>query len=418
MQGAMIDTGGPQGSQDTIYTDQTIAIFLQILSYGCKFSHLMIAQIIHDNALQAIVNLLPSEDKHQDLPPFVNDLMSLINLMLPQTDVDRKQQQKLIIFGPRQVYPPSEDASSPYQMLKTAQTQLEAQKQEICAGLETNFFEFLAETLLPKLFFLYRINVGQTFRERCISIIDKALAALPDAIATEKIDPVSLAQLVNQILATGTGQQVLIVLQITSRAIQSNPVKFVIPFQREGACQVIVNLAASSPHSLQKYDAEQGQPAAQEPQGFMSLSEQRVINLQKGLFGRKATEEEAIDMLNLEVEKIKGILSMAQGSIPASKKDMLTIALKDKELQLQMLKESQAVKKEAERLQKATEEAKAAEESKAAEQVKKAAEGANDEGAKSAEGQKGEAQEAAEEEKKTEKKEEPAKTSVLIKQES
>lgn len=43
----------------------------------------------------------------------------------------------------------------------------------------------------------------------------------------------------------------------------------------------------------------------------MSLSEQRVINLQKGLFGRKATEEEAIDMLNLEVEKIKGILSMA-----------------------------------------------------------------------------------------------------------
>lgn len=78
--------------------------------------------------------------------------------------------------------------------------------------METNFFEFLAETLLPKLFFLYRINVGQTFRERCISIIDKALAALPDAIATEKIDPVSLAQLVNQILATGTGQQVLIVL--------------------------------------------------------------------------------------------------------------------------------------------------------------------------------------------------------------
>ena len=123
----------------------------------------------------------------------------------------------------------------------------------------------------------------------------------------------------------------------------------------------------------------------------MSLSEQRVINLQKGLFGRKATEEEAIDMLNLEVEKIKGILSMAQGSIPASKRDMLSIALKDKELQLQMLKESQAVKKEAERLQKATEEARAAEESKAAEEVKKAAEGANDEDAKSADGNKGEA---------------------------
>ena len=70
---------------------------------------------------------------------------------------------------------------------------------------------------------------------------------------------------------------------------------------------------------------------------------------------------------------------------------MLSIALKDKELQLQMLKESQAVKKEAERLQKATEEARAAEESKSAEEVKKAAEGADEEDAKSADGNKGEA---------------------------
>ena len=222
----------------------------------------MVAQILHDGVLPAITGLLPSDDTHQDLPPFVNDLLSLLNLILPQTDIDRQHQQKMMVFGPRQAYAPSEDPNSPYQLLKAATAQLEAQKQELCSGLEASFYEFLASSLLPKLFFLYRVNVGQNFRERCISIIDKVLAALPDTIATEKIDPVSLAQLVNQILATGTGEQVLRVLYITSRALQSNPVKFVIPFQREGACQVIVDLAAGTPQSLAKYDVEQEQPQA------------------------------------------------------------------------------------------------------------------------------------------------------------
>jgi len=56
--------------------------------------------------------------------------------------------------------------------------------------MNVEFFEFCASTLLPKLFRLYRENVGQLFRENCISIIDKVLAVLPDAVATDKIDPV------------------------------------------------------------------------------------------------------------------------------------------------------------------------------------------------------------------------------------
>lgn len=60
--------------------------------------------------------------------------------------------------------------------------------------------------------------------------------------------------------------------------------------------------------------------------------------------------EESIELLTLEIEKIKGILTMAQGSIPASKKDMLNFALKDKELQLRLISESHEAKREAERL--------------------------------------------------------------------
>ena len=112
--------------------------------------------------------------------------------------------QKVILFGPRQIYPPSDDPTSQYQILKKAIEVHEIAKKELYSGMHVEFFEFLASTLLPKLFRLYKENVGQQFREKCISIIDKVLAVLPDAVATEKIDPTSLAQLVNQILATGT----------------------------------------------------------------------------------------------------------------------------------------------------------------------------------------------------------------------
>ena len=74
-----------------------------------------------------------------------------------------------------------------------------------------------------------------------------------------------------------------------------------------------------------------------------------------------------MQILQLEIDKIKGILQMAEGSIPNSKRDMLTLALKDKEISLKLLKESQEMKKEAERLQKvAEEEAKAEEEARIA----------------------------------------------------
>ena len=146
----------------------------------------------------------------------------------------------------------------------------------------------------------------------------------------------------------------------------------------------------------------------------MSVSEQRVINLQKGLFGRKATEEEAIDMLTLEIEKIKGILAMAEGSIPASKKDMLSFALKDKELQLRILKESQQAKREAERLKMvAEEEAKAALMAKIAEEAK-AAQEAKTEEVKDEDANAEADSEAKESEKPAERKEEAPKTSALI----
>jgi len=73
----------------------------------------------------------------------------------------------------------------------------------------------------------------------------------------------------------------------------------------------------------------------------------------KGLFGRNHSEEESMDIISLEIEKIKGILTMAESSIPASKRDMLNFALKDKEMQLRSLRELQEARKAAELAKKA-----------------------------------------------------------------
>lgn len=109
------------------------------------------------------------------------------------------------MFGPRQIYPYSEAADSQYQLLKTSIETLEVQKRDLYASMSPDFFEFCASTLLHKLFILYGEIIGHSFREKCITIIDKILAVLPNEVAHAKIDPSSLAELVLQILASGTG---------------------------------------------------------------------------------------------------------------------------------------------------------------------------------------------------------------------
>ena len=90
------------------------------------------------------------------------------------------------------------------------------------------------------------------------------MAVLPNEVAHEKIDPISLAELVLQILATGTGQQVLVSLQITYRVLQSNLFKFAIPFQRVGTSQAIIDLSEESNSHIEKYDKQAEEMAALE----------------------------------------------------------------------------------------------------------------------------------------------------------
>ena len=70
--------GGQSSVQETTYTEQTISVLLSILSQGCKFSNLLIANILQgQQILQVLTQLLPKED--MDQPAYINELTTLLN---------------------------------------------------------------------------------------------------------------------------------------------------------------------------------------------------------------------------------------------------------------------------------------------------------------------------------------------------
>ena len=56
------------------------------------------------------------------------------------TKADMQTLEKIIIFGPRQVYPATTEKGSQYLIIKTAIETLEAQKLELYGGMGMDFF--------------------------------------------------------------------------------------------------------------------------------------------------------------------------------------------------------------------------------------------------------------------------------------
>lgn len=108
---AMINTGGPGGDSAAItYTELTITKLLTLLGEGCKYSNLLIANILQGGLVQVLSSLLPKDN--EDLPSYTHELTNLLNVLLPKTVADHQTMKKVIMFGQRQNYPFSDDAQS------------------------------------------------------------------------------------------------------------------------------------------------------------------------------------------------------------------------------------------------------------------------------------------------------------------
>ena len=106
---AMIDTGGSQ--LENTYSQQTITLLISMLTQACKYSNALISKILNGGVVQLLSKLLPKKDD-QDMPSYTSELIGLFNQILPQTTADEQNMNKLIVFGPRLVYPFSKDEGS------------------------------------------------------------------------------------------------------------------------------------------------------------------------------------------------------------------------------------------------------------------------------------------------------------------
>ena len=114
---------------------------------------------------------------------------------------------------------------------KEALQNIQDEKNVIFAKVDPKLFNFCATTLLPKLIGIYRKNVAPRFRDRCLSLVNRILAVLPDSLLCEHVDSVQLASIVMLVLTTsGTGPQVLTSLKIVSRVLSSDALRFAVPF--------------------------------------------------------------------------------------------------------------------------------------------------------------------------------------------
>ena len=77
------------GAFETTYTEHTISMILSILSQGCKFSNLLIANILQGQTLHILTALLPGED--MDQPAYLNELTTLLNQLLPQSESEQQK---------------------------------------------------------------------------------------------------------------------------------------------------------------------------------------------------------------------------------------------------------------------------------------------------------------------------------------
>jgi hypothetical protein len=337
--------------QKKSYTAATLSNFFKILTYGSKYSLLIIGTIVNGGGIESFEKLLPRDDQQ---PGYTLDLASLLNQVLPQSEEVEHNRQQAFVFGPGQHYPPSQDPASQYQLIKKATQALEVQKKEIFNGLMTEFHIFCASKILPKLFLLYRTNISLQFRVKCLSIIDKILFVLPNEIVHDQIEALPLSQFVLQIFSNGRAQQVLLCLKVIMRVLKSNSMKFAVPFLREGVNEAVKE--HTQVDRLFKYESEEPMPSEIPvqlcPCGRPGCTQPvPATGGGGGLFGGGFTSNYAKNLFSSQdekarvtqkIEQLKAILDQDSVKIPEVKRAELNQILKHQVDSLKLIDEKES----------------------------------------------------------------------------
>jgi hypothetical protein len=102
---------------------------------------------------------------------------------------------------------------------------------------------FMAEKLLPKIFFVYENNMTHTIRSKVLKVIDKMISLFNDELLNNFIEPYSFAKFIYSNLRSNHLPSMQLCLQMVDKLMKSNPKNYTLPLMREGVTSYVKKLS-------------------------------------------------------------------------------------------------------------------------------------------------------------------------------
>jgi len=164
---------------------------------------------------------------------------------------------------------------------------------------------FMAEKLLPKVFFVYENNISHPIRSKTLQIIDKMISLFSDELLNNFIEPYSFAKFIYSNLRTLQLASVKLSLQMVTKLMRSNAKNYTLALMREGVTEFVKKVAVQE--ALEKtLGLKLSQPPEEKHEEFLAKS--RLAFLQRAVEGssdKESTEQfESTIQRYLEASKL------------------------------------------------------------------------------------------------------------------
>ena len=92
----------------------------------------------------------------------------------------------------------------------------------------------MAQSLLPRIFFVIQTTINSQFRSKTLDVIDKVLSLFDNELLKNFIKPDQFANFISQIFSSKHPSSIDICLKITKMVMDCSPNIYSVPIIREG----------------------------------------------------------------------------------------------------------------------------------------------------------------------------------------
>lgn len=266
------DAAGNKGGAPSTVSNQFMLNVFRMLENASRFSLQVNSRLLGDaDFVKDLGTFLPAETQEDESAgrstqynpedyPFVNEVIAVLHALLSdkppagQKNTDSKDQEKKKEDdkpdekdkkdGDNNEEPPKPEPS-PHQKMLAREQAFEAEKRAMqLDGSYTAAIQLLADSILPRLFFVYEATVNSNQRAKILMLIDKTLSLFDEKLLKTCIKSgKAFAHFSYQILKTRHVPSINTCLQMTRTMLNSDKHRFAVPMIREGVVSLVRDLS-------------------------------------------------------------------------------------------------------------------------------------------------------------------------------